>query len=230
MTTPYIKNIAYLFWILSITFFFRATTCQALETLDNGWMVNDIVTDDGKTFSLKGGDPYIIFPILDQPVCGLSGVKFSLEFSPIIIKPFYLELFWKPVSGGFSEENKVFFILHPSKTSRLEFVVPIERDVNYDQIRLDLPRDLEASFIIENNGIVSLQDEAVSETVVDAYSILSMKDAKELDILIPYIIKTLKHGALRFKKDVPFVVFWLLFIVCILFGTRLAQRKMEELQ
>lgn len=192
------------------------------------WHTNDINIIKNGMYQRSGGDPYIIFPPLLESVCVISGISFEIRFSSMISKPFLTELFWKAENAGFSEQNKVFFILHPGQGDTLAFTVPIPRAVGYNQIRLDLPRDLDVSFSIEKYEVRDLRMLENTENQVEVYSTLSTSEAKELDTIIPYLIYTLKHGGKRLLADLPFFVFWSLLIILILFSIRFVKRKMSN--
>ncbi len=204
-------------------------TALCLIDMENGWQSNDIESAGSTYFKRSGGDPYFIFPERTEPVNIISGVRFVIRFAPMITKPFLAELFWKPENGGFSEENKVFFILQPGDGDTLDFVVPIQRDVGYNQIRFDLPRDLNVSFTVEKFEIVPLLNSRNSNSQhIEAYSMLSSSEAEELDILLPYILHTLQHGIKRLVRDPIFCLFWLTLILVTLFGIRNVTRKIEK--
>lgn len=211
-----------------------AASGYCLEELGNGWQTNDLTMVGEGVFERKGGDPYIIFPEMDEPVCSFSGVHIVLKLSPMIEKPFLAEIFWKPAGGGFSEHNKSFFILHPAKQGdTLNFVVPIEREINYDQIRFDLPRDLPTRFSIKAYEVVDINSTVALEKKIEAYHWLNSKEAEEVDILIPYMIKAIKHGTMRLLHDPAFFVVWIAMIVGILFSLRrvsILLRNMQEKQ
>jgi hypothetical protein len=212
---------------LSALFFLLCTgfNAHSLVPFETDWQTNDIEPVNNSFYKRSGGDPFIIFPKMAEIVRSPRGVRFVIAFTPAITKPFLAELFWKPEMGGFSEADKVFFILHPGTDNTLDFIVPLRRDVGYDQIRFDLPRDLDSSFSILKHELVELNSQEISAKIVEPFSSLNAMEAKSLDILIPYIFHAIKHGCQRLVSDLPFFFFWIALIVITLFGIRIIARK-----
>jgi len=229
------KKIAIVAWLFHLTLLGSSTPLFALEEIDNGWQINELELLDSvgeaRSFRRDGGDPYIIFPYLAGPECGTdAAVRFVLQFSPVIQKRFLAELFWRSATSGFSEEKKVFFFLAPPEQGNLiDITVPIPDHNGYDQIRFDLPRDLNEEFTVLKFSMVDLSHPPQDSEIIDSYRKLSRGESEDLNIVVPYLIKTIGHGCKRLTGDKPFLIFWVGIIVLILFAIRKLGKNLNEL-
>ncbi len=190
------------------------------------WRFNEIRILENGFLEKTAGDPFIVFPEIDQATCSPKGVQLSITFDPVPTKPILLELFWSTDFLGFGEENKVFFILHPDKNGKANsFIVPLDHTAGFTQIRLDFPSYIDTTFKVADYKIVSLNDLPPNIALVDAYYNLSIEDSLKPDIIIPYLLKALRHGPERLSHDKVFLLFWLVLIGSLLYLIRLSARK-----
>ncbi len=199
---------------------------HALQSGTGEWELNEIEITPSGTLQRTSGDPYIIFPEIPEQGCSLSGIHFELKFEKMPHKPFLMELFWRPTYEGFGEDRKLFFILHPDKEGdTLNFIVPLDQQAGYKQIRLDLPSDLDTAFSVEKYAIIPAAEFPENVQIVEGYSRLSMTATRNPAIIIPFLVKTLRHGMVRMAHDPAFLIFWLLSIGGLLAAHRVVIRS-----
>ncbi len=213
--------------VLSFLFlFFNIEQGFATDFSTENWRLNEIRKLENGFLEKTAGDPFIVFPEIEQSTCSPKGIQLSITFDPVPIKPVLMELFWSTDFLGFGEENKVFFIVFPHKNRKKNsFIVPLDHTAGFTQVRLDFPSHIDTSFKVEDYEIVSLNDPPENIDVIDAYYSLSIKDSLKPAILFPYLLKTLKHGPQRLSHDKGFLLFWLILIGSLLYTIRLSARK-----
>lgn len=193
------------------------------------WRLNEISVGENGYLQKTDGDPFIVFPEIEQSTCGPMGVQLAISFTPVPIKPVLLEIFWSTDYLGFGEENKVFFIIHPNKDgSPNKVVVPLDHTAGFTQIRLDFPSYISTSFKIEDYAIISLADIQDGYEKIDTYYNLSIEESLKAEIIIPYILRSLSHGPERMARDPVFLVFWLTAIFLILFAIRYTAKSIRK--
>ena len=198
------------------------------QTLTDTHELHDLQVNQQGIFKKIGGDPYIIFPEIEQQICSSNGVRFSIKFLNHLSKPLLLEVFWSTETLGFGEENKVFFTIHPEPEGNANtFIVPLDHIATFSQIRLDFPSYLDSDFIIEDYSIVSMAPPPNSGSVISSFRILNMDEALNPHIMVPYVLKSFKHGTLRLMEGWGFFGFWLFTILFLLTCIRIfsAQNK-----
>ncbi|MDW7772666.1 MAG: hypothetical protein SCH71_07220 [Desulfobulbaceae bacterium] len=204
--------------------------CTALSGVGQGatddWQLHEIEITPSGTMQITSGDPYIIFSETDQQVCSPSGVHFVIRFERMPRKPMYMEMFWGSATELFGEDRKVFFILHPDpEKDTVDFVVPLTQQAGYRQIRLDFPGDIDTPFMVEKYEIVPAGEFPEEAVVVESYSRLAEAEVRNPAILIPFVIRAIRHGAGRLAHDPAFLIFWLLLIVALLASHRAVLRS-----
>lgn len=221
------KTFVKIFYSLFLLFsFFSAIPVFSNDNIPKDWHLNEIIELENGYLEKSGGDPYIVFPEVDQLICSPKGILLSIKFDPPPLKPTLMELFWSTETLGFGEENKVFFILHPQNSDRGDrFIVPLDRTAVFTQIRLDFPEYIDTTFKIEEYEIISLDTPPKDVEFIDAYYNLSIKETLKANIFIPYFLKALKHGPQRLMHDKIFFLFWLSLIIFLLYLIRMSARK-----
>ena len=201
-----------------------------LQTED--WKLNQITSPDASGFmDRSGGDPYIVFPPMEATSYDIRGVEIEIAFRPMPVKPFLMELFWRPDYEGFSEHRKVFFALLPAKNGdSLHFVVPLTTQAGYKQFRLDFPRDMKASFQVKSFRPVTGEQIAGDVERVEPFYKLTVTETRKPGVIIPYILHAIKHGLSRLLKDPAFLIVWLLLIFGALVGSRMVSRSIRKQQ
>jgi hypothetical protein len=201
-----------------------------LEQLQADWTLNQITPPNSAGFMDRfGGDPYIVFPPMEATNYEVKGVQLEIAFTPMLDKPFLMELFWRPDYEGFSEHRKVFFVLLPDKTGNtLKFFIPLSNQEGYKQFRLDFPRDLRASFRVKRFEIITDQQRAEDVERIEPFYKLTATETRTPEIIIPYIIHGIQHGLSRLPKDPAFLIVWLLLIFTALVGTRIVSRSIRK--
>jgi len=190
---------------------------EGIVGVPDDWELHEITVDDNGFLHRTAGDPYIVFPELTEPLCGQSAVRFTIRITPMPEKPIYLELFWRPPSEGFGEIRKMFFIVKPAQgRDTVSFSVALDNQAGFRQLRLDLPPDLNAPFRIERYALVPLADLPEDANLVDTYSALTASETGEAVVIIPYLIKTVRHGLTRLSRDPAFLLVWLLMFAGLL--------------
>lgn len=183
--------------------------------------LHDLQRNTSGVFEKIGGDPYIIFPEIEQQICSSKGVLFSIRFEKQLTKPLLLEVFWSTETLGFGEENKVFFTAYPQTSGNANrFIVPLDHIATFSQIRIDFPSYLDTNFTLEEYEIVSLDNPPDEVEIVSAFRILTMDEALNPHILVPYLQKSLKHGLQRFTQDKLFFFSWILLLMVLLYAIR----------
>jgi hypothetical protein len=202
----------------------------ASEETPSEWQFNQIERNESGYFISTGTDPYIIFTENDSTEnCTLNAVQFTIKFKPMPPRPLLMELFWRSEHQGFSEARKIFFVLHPEKKGdTINFVIPLKHQAGHKQIRLDLPRNLESAFIIENFKLIPINDLPEDALTIEPYYSYTELGACSPHIIIPHLIHTIKHGCSRMTKDPIFLLTWLLFITLTLFAIRLVTRDIKK--
>lgn len=214
---------------IQIVLVFLALLCSAClaqaRQIPEDWELHEIEVTESGMLQTEAGDPYIVFPEFEEQECSLSGIHIRMRFEEMPHKPFLMELFWRPSYEWFGEDRKVFFILHPNKTGdTINFVVPLTRQAGYKQIRLDLPTDLDTPFAIEQFERVPADAFPKDAVVVEPYYRLSASETRNPAIIIPFLVKTFRHGMVRMSRDPAFLTFWLLLIVALLFVHRMVRK------
>ncbi len=206
-----------------------ATSAYSITTGTENWRLNEITLRNDNFLEKSDGDPFIVFPEINESTCAPMGVQLSISFKPLPKKPILLEVFWSTDYLGFGEENKVFFVLHPNKdSSPNNIIVPLGHTAGFRQIRLDFPSYIDTAFKVENYSIVPLSSPTEDYQVVDAYYNLSIEESLKPEILIPYLLKAIAHGPQRLTHDLLFLVFWSLLIVVLLFLIRFSAKKINR--
>lgn len=203
------------------------------EVLKRDWQLNEIHRNPSGFLEREAGDPYIIFPELEETDYQISGVQMEIAFSPMIAKPYRMELFWRPEHDGFSEQRKVFFILLPPKNGEtIKFFLPLKSQDGYKQFRLDFPGDLPSLFQVKSFQPVVKGDIAKDVKRVEAFYSIGATEVRTPSIFIPYLVHTFRHGLGRLLQDPPFLIVWLGLIFAALFTTRAVSRSIrkEELE
>lgn len=221
---------ALLFTCLAVLLFAApAFTYTFQDEIPVDWELHELEADQNGFLRQTGGDPYIIFPEIQEQRCTPSGITFTIRLDPMPEKPSYMELFWRPSYEGFGEDRKVFFMVPPNKGGdTVHFTVPLEDQAGYKQIRLDFPGDLKAAIRVEQYGIVSLGDLSADANRVDSYFSLSASATGNPAIIIPYILKTFRHGMVRMAHDPSFLIFWLIMIGGLLALHRILVRSRKN--
>ncbi|MCP3901098.1 MAG: hypothetical protein GY707_15445 [Desulfobacteraceae bacterium] len=218
-------------WLLTLFLFFIAVLIPDIEVGTAGDISNKnfelhhIQELKNGFFEISGGDPYIVFPKIDEPVCTSIGVDLKIIFNSEPFKPVLLELFWRTEFLGFGEHHKVFFTLQPQKGRKeYHFIVPLYQRSNLAQVRLDFPKDLVSQYKIESYRIVQLEDEIKNADIINVFHMPYAIKSKKPDTVVPYFLKALMHGPERLSHDKGFLVFWFFLISVLL----LLIRKMSK--
>lgn len=207
------KAVQPLIFCLAFLLFTAAGPANAAaeEITPLGWELHELQADQNGFLHKTGGDPYIVFPEISEQICSPSGITFSIRLDPVPDKPFYMELFWRPSYEGFGEDRKVFFIMPTArKGDTVTFTVPLEDQAGYRQIRLDFPSGLNSAFRIEKYEIDPLDNLPPGTQLLESYFRLSASATRNPAIIIPYLLKTLRHGMVRLAHDPAFLILWIL--------------------
>ncbi len=202
---------------------------QAKQLETNSLILNELTQLEDGRFEKFGGDPYIIFPEIDQQICSSKGVILSIRFTPNIVKPMLLELFWSTDTLGFGEESKVFFTVSPQKNGANRFIIPLDNIASFTQIRLDFPSYLSEKFFLEEYDIISLEEPPDKVDIKNVFRVLTMDEALNPHIVVPYLLKSIKHGFWRLSQDRGFLFFWILLIGVLLCFMRILSKKLQKI-
>ncbi len=194
----------------------------------NNLILNELIQLEDGRFEKIGGDPFIVFPKIDQQICSLKGVQISIRFTPNIVKPMLFELFWSTDTLGFGEENKIFFTVIPQKSGINRFIIPLDNIASFTQIRLDFPSDLSERFFLEEYKIISIEDFPDNVDIKPVFRILTMDETLNPHIIVPYILKSIRHGVWRLSQDKGFLFFWILLMGVLLYFMRILLQKLPR--
>ena len=210
-----------------VCYSFEQETLQA-----DDWKLNQITPPNASGFMERsGGDPYIVFPPMEVTNYDIRGVEMEIAFSPMPVKPFLMELFWRPDYEGFSEHRKVFFALLPATTGdSLKFFIPLNNQAGYKQFRLDFPRDMTASFQVKSFTPVTRNQIAGDVERIEPFYKLTVTETRTPGVIIPYILHAIQHGLSRLLKDPGFFIVWLFLILAALVCTRMVSRSLRKQQ
>ncbi len=196
------------------------------------WQLNQITPPDSSGFMERtGGDPYIVFPPMEATRYDIRGVQMEIAFKPMPVKPFLMELFWRPDYEGFSEHRKVFFALLPAKTGNsLKFFIPLNNQAGYKQFRLDFPRRMKASFQVKTFTPVTGNQKVKDVEHIEPFYKLTVTETRTPGVIIPYLLHAIQHGLSRLLRDPAFLIVWLLLIMAALICSRIISRSIRKQQ
>lgn len=215
--------------LVSIALFGLASTGWAFPGNPDQWQTNNLRLKANGFFESTGGDPYIVFPVIDQCKCKLKQVQFLIDFEIMPSKPIFMEFFWSTDIEGFSENKKVFFVLFPNfHNNTIDFTIPLDDVIPYTQsisnivhtLRIDFPMETKTAFRIKDVRLHHSNQHISDSLRIDPFYALLPRQMTSTGILTAHTATLFKHGLKKLWRDPVFVVVWLVSMAGLVFGAR----------